>query len=48
MAYCHVNADGTSTWTPTPDRDHSYLVAKAPPAEMGEILDDLILAPPKK
>jgi hypothetical protein len=46
--YCHVNPDGTNEWTPTPNRGHSYLVAKAPPADVGKILDDLLLLPPKK
>jgi hypothetical protein len=46
--YCHVNPDGTSEWTPTPNRGHSYLAAKAPPADVGKVLDDLMLLPPKK
>jgi hypothetical protein len=45
--YCRVNADGTSEWTPTPNRGHSYLVAKVPPADVAKVLDDLMLLPPK-
>jgi inosine-uridine nucleoside N-ribohydrolase len=35
-------------WHPTPNRHHSYLIAKVPPAEIGKALDDLLALPPRK
>ena len=45
--YCKVNANGTNEWSPTPGPGHSYLVAKVPPADIGDVLDDLLALPPQ-
>jgi hypothetical protein len=44
--YCQVNANGTNVWSQTPDRGHSYLVAKVAPAEIGRHIDDLLFQTP--
>jgi hypothetical protein len=46
--YCHVNADGSSVWTQTPHRGHSYLVPKVPPENVRKVLDDIYITPPTK
>jgi len=35
-------------WHPTPNRHQSYLIVKAPPAEVGQALDDLLAKLPAK
>jgi len=44
--YCKVNANGSNEWLPTSGRDHSYLVAKAPPTDIANLLDDFLTLPP--
>jgi inosine-uridine nucleoside N-ribohydrolase len=42
-----VNGAGDE-WHPTPNRHQSYLIAKTPPAEVGQALDDLLAKLPTK
>jgi purine nucleosidase len=44
--YNHVTPDGKDSWSPTPNRGHSYLVTKMPQAEVGNVLDNLMTLPP--
>jgi purine nucleosidase len=44
--YCEVMPNGTDQWHPTPNRGHSYLVQKLPPADVARALDDLLALPP--
>jgi len=46
--YCQVMPTGADQWHPTPNRGHSYLIAKLPPADVGRALDDLLALPPAK
>lgn len=46
--YCQVTPSGADQWHPTPNRGHSYLIAKLPPSEVGKALDDLLALPPAK
>jgi hypothetical protein len=39
---------GFNEWIPAPGRNHRYLVEKKAPAEVGRILDDLMLTPPRR
>jgi hypothetical protein len=41
-----VNKDGSDKWQPSGERQHSYLVQKAPPSTMAKIIEDLMLEPP--
>ena len=46
--YCKVNSNGTNEWLPAPTKyNHSYLVAKVPTTDIGNLLDHLLLLPPK-
>ena len=45
--YCKVNANGTNEWSLTPHRGHSYLVAKVPPSDVANLLDNLLTLSPK-
>jgi hypothetical protein len=44
--YCQVTPIGTNRWHSTPNRAHSYLIAKVPPAEIAKALDHLLAQPP--
>ncbi len=49
---CKVNANGSNEWeanagASTPERGHSYLLAKVRPSEIAKVLDDLLTLPPK-
>jgi hypothetical protein len=44
--YCQVVGPGDQ-WHPTPNRGHSYLIAKVPAAEVGKVLNDLLTRPPQ-
>ena len=44
--YCQVAPNGADQWHPAPDRGHSYLITKMPPAEVGKALDALLALPP--
>jgi purine nucleosidase len=44
--YCEVRSNGSDQWHETPNRHHTYLIAKMPPAEVGKVLDDLLALPP--
>jgi inosine-uridine nucleoside N-ribohydrolase len=41
-----VNQDGSNVWRESPDKAHSYLVKKMPPAEIAAIIEELMLQPP--
>jgi len=43
---CTVDPKGHDEWAPTPDRGHTYLIEKLPPADVAKVLDDLISMPP--
>jgi len=44
--YNKVTPDGKNTWSPTPNRGHSYLVTRVPQMDIGAILDNLMTLPP--
>ena len=44
--YNWVNNFGANVWYPTPHRGHSYLVVKMPPAQVADVLNDLMTRPP--
>jgi inosine-uridine nucleoside N-ribohydrolase len=37
---------GFNDWIPTPLKQHQYLIEKMPPAELGKVLDELLVQPP--
>lgn len=41
----HAFEDGSNEWRAAPDKDHSYLIEKTPPAELARIIDNLMLLP---
>ena len=43
---CTVSDKGVSSWSQTPDREHSYLAPKVDDGEMAQLLDSLTRAPP--
>lgn len=45
--YNHVFEDGRNEWRPAPDRDHAYLVEKAPPEEVVRVIEELMMVPPR-
>lgn len=46
--HCHIFPDGANEWRPTPDKDHAYLVEKAPPKQVAEVIEALMLHQPMK
>jgi hypothetical protein len=46
--YNHVFEDGRNEWRPAPDRDHAYLVEKAPPEEVVRAIEGLMTKPPRR
>lgn len=48
LALMHVSARSTyNEWLPTTRKSHRYLVEKRPPAEMAQVIEDLMLRPPR-
>jgi len=45
---CHVSPDGSNEWRPSPDRPHAYLKARMPAKELARVIEDLMIAPPKR
>jgi hypothetical protein len=45
---CEILPPAGNQWHATPNRSHAYLIAKAPPAEVAKVLDDLLALPPGK
>lgn len=48
--FCLMHArvtHGYNEWIPSPGQRHRYLVEKMPPQELGEIIEDLMVTPPK-
>jgi hypothetical protein len=45
---CTVSDKGVSSWSQTPDRQHSYLAPKVSNADMARLLDSLIANPPSQ
>ncbi len=43
-----VLEDGTNRWRDAPDRGHSYLVRKVPPAEVARRIEALMVRPPRR
>jgi inosine-uridine nucleoside N-ribohydrolase len=39
---------GFNEWIPTPKKNHRFLVEKMPPAELGKVIEDLMLEPPRR
>ncbi len=39
---------GWSEWLASPKHQQRYLIEKMPPAELGEVIEDLMIAPPKR
>lgn len=46
--YNHVFEDGRNEWRLSPDKDHAYLIERAPPAEVAKGIEGLMLWQPKK
>ena len=46
--HCHVFPDGANEWRPAPDRNHACLVEKAPPKQVAEAIEALMLHQPMK
>ncbi len=50
QGFCLMHAKvshGVNEWIPTPAKQHRYLQVVMPPAEVGKILEALLIAPPK-
>lgn len=45
---CQVAEDGSNTWQAAGPCQHRYLIAKAPPAHVAAVIEDLMLARPQK
>lgn len=46
LCLMHVHgSSGYNEWIPTPRKDHRYLVEKMPPAEVGRVIEDLMMRP---
>jgi len=43
-----VMEDGRNEWKASPDKDHAYLVEKAPPGEVVAAIEQLMMQPPKR
>ena len=39
---------GYHDWIPTPLKSHRYLIPNMPPAEVGKVLEELLIAPPRR
>ena len=39
--------DGSNQWIPGQHKNHSYLVYKMPPVELADVIENLLLAPPR-
>ena len=46
--YLHVSEDGSNVWRESPDKAHSYLVKKMPPAKIAAVIEELMLSPTEK
>jgi inosine-uridine nucleoside N-ribohydrolase len=49
--FCVMHArvtHGYNEWLPTPNGRHRYLIQKMPPAELGKVLDELLVRPPRR
>lgn len=48
--FCLMHArvtHGWNEWIPTPKKEHRYLVESLPPDQVGKVIEDLMLAPPR-
>jgi len=45
--HLHVHPDGSNVWRDAPDREHAYLVRKAPPEAVADLIETLMLQPPR-
>ncbi|HOB97841.1 MAG TPA: hypothetical protein PKM43_03720, partial [Verrucomicrobiota bacterium] len=48
--FCLMHArvfHGYNEWIPTPQKQHRYLVEAMPPEQVGKVIEDLILEPPR-
>ena len=43
--HLRVAPDGSNEWLAEPDKDHSYVVAKMPPAEVAAVIEELMTHP---
>jgi hypothetical protein len=49
--FCLMHArvpHGYNEWIPAPQKQHRYLIEKMPPAELGKVLEDLAVQPPRR
>jgi len=46
--HCHVSPDGANEWRKTPDKNHARLVEKAPPRQVADAIEVLMLHQPMK
>ncbi|MHC4740561.1 MAG: nucleoside hydrolase [Planctomycetota bacterium] len=46
--HSHAFEDGSNEWRAAPDKDHSYLIERTPPAQLARIIDNLMLQPPTR
>lgn len=44
---CQIAEDGSNTWQEGGDCNHTHLIRKASPAEVAEVIEQLMLAPPQ-
>jgi hypothetical protein len=45
---CVSREDGSNEWVPGPPSNHAYLVYRMPPAELAEVIEDLMGTPPSR
>jgi len=45
---CHVSADGSNEWRPSPDKAHAYLRPKMPVKKLAAIIEGLMIRPPTR
>lgn len=45
--YCHIDEKGANTWRESPNKDHAYLVEKAPKEEVAAVIEAFMLHEPE-
>jgi purine nucleosidase len=49
--FCLMHArvgHGYNEWLPTPQKQHRYLIEKLPPADLGKVIEGLLVEPPRR
>jgi purine nucleosidase len=47
LMHAQAGRGGYNEWIPTPRKSHRYLIEKMPPAEVGRVIEDLMMRPPR-